>query len=328
MAGQLYDLSEHLRENCVSLQTREHLRDEVLCYIKDCNSGIDDELYELAFATCCTDADLRTLAQRFEQLDGFSRRRAMEIYRQIGADEHYLRLRQKRMEYGPDYVDLTEFFWERGDQQRALQVAQQGLKQATGALDGLRSFLAQRAREEGNRHKYLQLEFSRLAAKRLTLQNYRNFKKLCSEDEWRRYEPRVLKLLSDAPAVVQIDILLERKQLQSAVELFSECSYPSDGYRLGDSRLLKLAEMLQKEFPEQILKFYCSGLRDIDITAPRKKYAEQAEILAKVRHLMLQVMDDRQRWEKLAGKIKRENHNKPAFQQEFALVIPDWDQLG
>ncbi len=327
VAYQLHELSEHLRENRVSLHTREQLRDEVLGYIEDRNSGMDDSLYELAFAACYTDDDLRVLAQRFEPLDDWSRKRAMRTYRQIGDDEQYLRLRLTSLDYGADYLGLAEFYWERGDQQRALQVAEEGLEEGNGALDGLRSWLAQRARESGDRQKYLQLEFSRLAAEPLTVERYCAFRELCSADDWGEYESQVLQLLSEARPVDQIEIHLERDETNRAARLFAGCSFVAGDFRLGDSRLLALADTLKMDFPGQVLDFYMNGLRRVGITAPRKDYAAQAEILLRIRHLMLEVLNDRKRWEELAGTMKRENLNKPAFQEEFARVIPDWERL-
>lgn len=327
VSEQLYDLSEHLRENRVSLQTREQLRDEVLGYIEDRNSGMDDWLYELAFATCYTDDDLRSLAQRFEPLDDWSRSQAMRTYRQVGDDEQYVRLRRTLLDYGADYLELAEYYWERGDEQRALGAAEEGLEEGEGALDGLRWWLAQRARESGDRQKYLQLEFSRLAAEPLTVKRYRAFRELCSTDDWQTYESRVLQLLPEAAPVDQIEVHLERDETNRAARLFAECSLLAGVFRPGDSRLLALAHTLKIDFPGQVLDFYMKGLRRAGITASRKDYAAQAEILLRIRHLMLEVLNDRKRWEDLAGRIKRENLNKPAFQEEFARVIPGWERL-
>ncbi len=327
VACQLSDLSEHLKSNCVSPQIREKLRDEVLGYIRDRNSGMDDWLYELAFATCYTDDDLRALALRLEQLDDWSRQQAMRTYRQLGDDEQYLRLRRSMLDYGSHYLDLAEFYLERGDERLAVRLAEEGLEKGKGALDGLHSFLAQRARESGDRQQYLRLEFTRLAAQPLTLRRYRDFRELCSEDEWQEYESRTLQLLSQARKVDQIDIHLERGNPHAAVGLLEECSILAGAFSLGDSHLLEIAHTLQEDFPEQVLDFYMKGLRQVGITAPRKKYAAQADILLKIRHLVLEICGDRQRWEELGGRIKRDNHNKPAFQEEFARTIPDWEQL-
>ncbi len=50
----------------------------------------------------------------------------------------------------------------------------------------------------------------------------------------------------------------------------------------------------------------------------------KAKLMAKVRRLLIEVIGDKGRWEKLALKVKQENIRGPAFQEEFARVLPDW----
>lgn len=57
----------------------------------------------------------------------------------------------KYMEVGADYHDLAEFYWETGEKEKSIQIARKGLKKATGRMDELRAFVAERAKESGDR---------------------------------------------------------------------------------------------------------------------------------------------------------------------------------
>ena len=170
------------------------------------------------------------------------------------------------------------------------------------------------------------MEFSRLAAEPRTVKRYGAFRDLCSTDDWQTYESRVLQLLSEAPRWIRSKSTWSETRrtglpgcLLNAVSgrrfspgrFTSSCPCPHPKDRLSGAGLGLLHERFAPGRHHRAEK----GLRS------------QAEILLRIRHLMLEVINDRKRWEDLAGRIKRENLSKPAFQEEFARVIPGWERL-
>ncbi len=156
----LYELCEKLQKNKIPAGYREELLDEVLSYIKNGNSGLDDALYDVAYAACYDHDDLRNLAERFETLGrDWPLDHARRIYREIGDYEKYLELRSLKMEYGVDYHDLATFFWETGSKDKAIEVAGKGLKNGKGRMDELRAFMMERAREAEDRPGKSRLHF-------------------------------------------------------------------------------------------------------------------------------------------------------------------------
>lgn len=211
----LYDLSEKLRKKKVPQEYRRELLDRILPYIQSGNAGMDDALYEVAYAASYNKKDLRDLAERFEAIGrNWPLDHARRIYREIGDNNKYLELRSLKMEYGIDYYDLATFYWETGKNDKAVEIAQKGIKKAKGRMNELRSFLAKRAKESGNRAQYLELQFAQ-ATDMMTLKDYKAFKKICNKKEWADYEPRLLKKLEKTWDDERLKIHLFRKEYRS-----------------------------------------------------------------------------------------------------------------
>ena len=304
---------------------RREILDRVLPYIESGNAGMDDLLYEVAYAACYDDADLRVLAAAFEAMPGdWKAANARRIYRQIGNREKYIELRTGHMEYGADYHDLATFYWESGEKENALQVAEEGLRKGKGRMEELRRFVADRAEESGDREKYLALQFDH-ASDGLTLAKYKAFKKMCTAAEWARFEPKVLARIKDAWRAEQLKIRMHRKEYAEAMAILTKGRYPMTDWDSDDE--IRTAKKLETLYPEEILKYYFSGVGDLTVNATRKEYARKAKVMAKVRHLLVEVFGDEARWKNFATKVKQNNLRRPAFQEEFARVLPGWREL-
>ncbi|MBF0493200.1 MAG: hypothetical protein HQM15_10525 [Deltaproteobacteria bacterium] len=320
----LYELADRLKKNKISQKDRSRLLDEVFHYIKSGNAGMDDTLYDVAYASCHDAQDWRELAKRFEELgDDWPLGHARDIYRKIGDHEKYLSLRLKQMKHGGDYHDLATFYWENGEKEKAIQLAREGLEKGEGRKDELRAFLSARVKTK-NRKEYLDLQFDQ-AMDPLSLKSYVGFKNICKEEEWNIYEPKFLSALDKAWDEERLKIYLHRKEYDQAIQLFEKKRYPLKTYDGGT--FLKVATQLEEKYPEKILRFYQSGLGNLNSNHERSVYADQAQVALKIRNLWINVIKKPDQWKTFAKEIKVNNLNKPAFQQEFAKMIPDWKEI-
>ncbi len=121
-----------------------------------------DSLYDVAYSSCYDDADLIYLAGSLEAIQGdWQIDHARRIYKKLGRREEYLALRQRKMIYGADFYDLATFYWESGEKEKALQVAEKGMQKGKGRMDELRLFLVARAEETGDRGNILRCSLLR-----------------------------------------------------------------------------------------------------------------------------------------------------------------------
>ena len=118
---------------------------------------------------------------------------------------------------------------------------------------------------------------------------------------------------------------MQRQEYELAVAILLKDKYPRYAWDSGDE--LNIAKQLEDRFPEQILTYYLSGLGNLNNNATRKEYTERAKVMLKVRHLLVEIIKDETRWRVFAGKIKRDNLRRPAFQEEFGKVIAGWREL-
>ncbi|MDO9528618.1 MAG: hypothetical protein Q7J27_05585 [Syntrophales bacterium] len=325
VSGLLYDLTEMLQEDRIPREYRQELLDDILTYIHSGNAGMDDQLYEVAYATCYDEDDQRDLAERFEAIGSdWPRDHARRIYRKIGDHKKYMELRSLKMEYGGDYHDLATFYWETGNKDKAIETAEKGLENGKGRMSELRSFMMERARESGDRPAYMEFQFAQ-ATNMLTLKGYKTFKKICDKNEWIDYEPRLLKNLEKTRAAEKLKIYMFRKEYDKAITLLTKTRYPDTHY--GGSGFLEIATKLEKIYPQDILTFYMTGLGNLNRSSDRKHYAREAWVMAKVRHMWVDVMKTPEKWENFGRKVKEMNMKRPAFQEEFAKVVPDWKIL-
>ena len=322
----LHQLMEVLEELTLDEEDREDLLDEVISYIKSGNAGMDDILYDIASATCKNDGDLRELAKRFENLDQhWPLEHARQIYRRIGDRKQYLELRNKCLHYGMDYYDLVAFYWENGEKIKAVETARKGMELAEGRMDELRMFLADRAKEDGDREAYLEYIFAQ-RTDYLTLSSYKELEKECRKGEWEKYEGKIIDLLEKNFNIQAVKIYMYRKEYEMALRYFKP-PFRSTYHIFGESELFSIAKRLEVLFPEEILAFYRSSVGNLNVSASRKIYAQNALGIMRVRRVLVEVMKRPEEWKAFLLKIKSNNSKRPAFQEEFARVIPDWDSL-
>jgi len=325
VADGLYQLEEMLKETNLSEDDWNELLSKLLAYIRSSNAGMDDALYDVAYAMCKTDQQWLQLAGRFEALQNdWARDHAMRIYRNHDQRDKYLELRALKLRFGMDYYDLASFYWEGGEKDKAMKVALRGMKQGEGRMDELRTFVMERAKESGEREAWLAYYFDQ-QIDCLTLSSYQEFEQECSTEEWAQYESKMIAEMETKPSIEVVKIHLYRGEDAAALRFFNTpCLRRRYDF---NSQVFTVARELEVRYPREMLAFYQLSTGNLNEPATRKDYAAKAERVAHVQRVFVDVLNRPDEWKAYAAPIKLNNYKRPAFQQEFSSVISDWENI-
>jgi len=311
-------LVETVKNNNVESDLRQQIVTEALNYIEFDNAGVSNELYDIVLACCISAEEKISLAKIFERLGrAFHIAQAVSIYRELNYVEEYLRLRQSSLSNGSDFLDLATFYDERGDKQKGLEVAERGLTVGAGNLKELRHFVAEYAKNTGNRERYLALQFDQVID-RLCLASYLAFQEECTTSEWAAYEIILMAALPKAWHTNQIDIHLHRREYGAALALLLAMNPHHSGWETSYER--RFAKQLENIYPKIILDYYIRALGKIE-KSTRRIYVQQSRVVHDIYGLLLNVLNDRAGWSVFALNLKDSISGLPAFQDELSKAM-------
>lgn len=148
-----------LQDGYLPESAREEMIHALMEQYLEGNSGFEDAIWDWIGQIASTETHWRTIVDYLEPLgDRYYQSLILDIYRYKLGDTHtYEQRRAHQLRYGSDYAEYALFLEEKGDRDKALEIAEKGLKEGEGALDGLYAYLFKRYDEVGEKEKALQL---------------------------------------------------------------------------------------------------------------------------------------------------------------------------
>lgn len=317
-------LSQKARQEVLSLKIRMRLIDDLFQFLD--NLPFLEGITKVMLAAAHSDDERMTLATCFDQSprNGYLKQLARAIYREVGDDEAYLASRLSNLIFAEDYYDLALFYADKGELQKAVEIAEQGLAVRTGSKQELRVFLADYAlNHQRDRQHYLQLMYENML-ERFSLQSYITFHAYCSQSEWLEYEPGILKRLKSQSVYTRLSIFLHRHEKQAALAILLEAS---DGVVFPDGKLLEYAQYLEADFPIEILRFYQALVQNERFNTGRPAYTKQAKLTVRIREIYLNHLKQPAKWHQFRRELKHRHLSKSAYQAVFTDWVYDWTKL-
>jgi uncharacterized Zn finger protein len=190
--GYLDDMEELAEKGEISSEVKFELMDELFKEYNIGNSGFEDLMMDVCFALCKTKEDWQYLVKKLgKHPTDWRKDLIMKIQKEnLQDDDAYLKMRKDDLHYGMDYWDLAEFYIGKGDQQTAVEIAEERLFKGEGRLTQLFEFLSDhyaKCQDTANLERIVQYAFEKKSEEKEMLDrlfeyykaqnNYENAKK-------------------------------------------------------------------------------------------------------------------------------------------------------
>ncbi len=167
-------ISELIKEGNISTDAKFGFLDDAFEEYNVGNSGFEDGLMEVFFDICKSKEEWIYLVKKLEKEPSEWRRDLiMKIQKEhLRDDDAYLKIRMKDLKYGMDYWDLAEFYIEKGDRQKAVETAEDGLIKGEGRISELLEFLSEhyaKSRDTANLERVVQYALKKKSDERVML---------------------------------------------------------------------------------------------------------------------------------------------------------------
>ena len=351
-----YEFIERITELIPSLSwtARKKILDGMLVQYHYGNSGFDDELMDACFGMCKEREEWLYLAGKLEAYGGGGDKRlVMNIYKIIGDDTSFLKMREKNLHYGSDYFELAQYYDNKGDAEKALSYAHMGLDNGDGRIDHLVGYLfdhyekkadtvkleeilsicEKRKHEEdmvaGRLFNYYEANGDYENAKRCLLKEFEytkkrgldNFYKIIkaylNESDWASAEDGLFRSIKKRNLEGYLHICLDKGLKQ---EVYDIITAQGTYWRWGTDYDY-FADKLKKDFPEKIIEYYFSlAVRCVEHGSDRKSYRESMKYFKKAKDIYIKVLKDKPRWESKLVEIRARYKTRRAFQEESGVL--------
>ncbi len=140
----LDQISELIKEGNISTDAKFEFLDDAFEEYDIGNSGFEDGLMEAFFEICETKKEWKFLVEKLgEHPTDWKKKLIMRIQKKyLQDDDAYLKMRKEDLHYGMDYWDLAEFYIQKEDTKKAVEIAEHGLLKGDGRLTELFEFLS------------------------------------------------------------------------------------------------------------------------------------------------------------------------------------------
>ena len=277
----------------------------------------DSEVADALRQACASPEEVEALIAQLENDDRYANTELLaKLYLHAGRDDAYLGIRLQHLNSDLDYLEVAEFYLNRSERNKAIEIAERGLRELTHKT-ALYPFLEEQYRTVGERRKLQELLCSQFEAMP-SLEHYQRLKQVYTDaGDWTDEIRRKLVAVVKRDTNYGTDLLLAQIYL---LEGDDDAALSLVQAKISEQALAYIAEGVAPRRPEKATAIYKALVADYLSINSRERYRIAARYAAKMKAVYLNVLGEEEAWNNYIRGIRFENRRRPALIDEFKLL--------
>lgn len=219
------------------------------------------------------------------------------------------------MEHGSDYYDLVDFWHKKGEVEKAVQIAKEGIEKCESGLDELLEYLFKyyKKRDYNKALDYLK----KIYADQSHFENYKRLKKFSKAEDWDEIDKWCRNLLAKEKSFHELAHIDESNKDYDKV-LAYVLSVPKNDW--GDWNGYEKEEFAKRmigKYPKELLPFYKRKVDKQLNNMSRKSYRIAAGYAKEVKEIYCKRLNKKNEWAEYINAIRQQYAKRKALIDEL-----------
>lgn len=320
--GCLHDLGRSIHEQELTHTRKTELIRDYLDMISREGYGLRMGYERLVMEIPSTDKDLKVLIQELREMiqrhgsDHWVkdlRDMLKEAYQCAGMDEEHLAILKEDLNNSGEFMPLVEFWNDKGELDRAVELAEEGAIKSSKDYDRFRSLdFLKRTYSSDRKWKDLVRVLKWIFEIMPSLERYKEVKEAAQRTgEWTTIKKDIMKSVEGEQLIwIHLHEGNNRKALDQVL---------NERDRISEDVRKKVAAAIEKEDPAGAIEIY-SQLLEENIERKNRTAYRVAALYGKMIRSIYRNMKEEDRWKQYIGSVRERNRTRPAMIQEFSRL--------
>ena len=316
--GGLQEIVKLFKEKKLNTETKRQFIDKMFHYYDWDNSGLNDMVMEAVFESATERADWEYIIEKLKtKKEDSSYRQSLiiDIYRNhLKDDAEYLKLRQQDLQYGNDYFDLVQYWHKKGEIDKAVAVAKEGVESCERGVDDLLEHLFNHY--TGKDYAAALGYLKKIFVEHQNLEQYKRLQKFARKEDWKELDRWCGDLLEKEKVFHEL-ARIHRFNKEYDKVLAYVLANVNDNWIWDDGEREQFADEMIERYPNELVPFYQKRAERHIARMGRKDYQKAAHYAKKLKGIYCKRLNQKEVWQKFIDNIRERYANRRALLEEL-----------